>query len=338
MATKNGRDDRHARYPLQVREALMLRVLKNAFVGLALLFGALWCGLDPAEAACTGTAVHGGSAHACYAIAGGNFNANGVWSATSGGGTCTCTPTTGDDVVFDGNTPTGSYSINATESLNSFDASAAGAGVTISGVSGVTVTGNYFNLSSALNWTSTSPITFTGTATITPNGHTLASATFNGAAQTFTIAGPSWITSAATTLTAGTLDFSANNPTVSVGVLSSNNSNTRTLKCGTGGWSLTGATNAVWDYSTVTGLTQDTSCQTATFTLTNTLPSGERLLTLGGQTFGAIVINAPSVATFQVGFTGAATIGTLTLNTPLTVNFAQNSTVTIANSPNWSGT
>lgn len=95
-----------------------------------------------------------------------------------------------------------------------------------------------------------------GTKTITSNGKTMDfPVTFNGAGGTWQLADNMTVgATRTTTLTAGTLNI--NGKTLSTGLFSSSNSNTRTLAFGVGGITLTAATAVtMWDTGTVTGLT-----------------------------------------------------------------------------------
>jgi hypothetical protein len=111
--------------------------------------------------------------------------------------------------------------------------------------SGMTLTAS----GNALSFRATS-----GTQQITTNTKTLDfPITFNGVGGTFQLQDALTLGSArTTTFTAGTLDL--NNLTLTTGLFSSSNSNTRTIAFGTGNITCTG-TGTVWNSSTVTSLT-----------------------------------------------------------------------------------
>ena len=103
-----------------------------------------------------------------YWVTGGNGNTNSTtnWSASSGGASGASVPTAGFSAIFDGNSGTGTVTINAALAVHDFDASAAGA-LTFAGASGLTVGGQgtdttaaVFKLASGQTWSATSNITF----------------------------------------------------------------------------------------------------------------------------------------------------------------------------------
>lgn len=311
-------------------------MFKRALLFLAGPFIALFALMTPASAACTGTAVHGGSGHACYAILAGGWGTLGTWSATSGGLTCACTPTTGDDIVFDGNTPTGTYTDTAL-SLNSIDGSAAGSGVIVAGVGALTVTGNFFGLSSAMTWSATSTLAFTDTTTvnITTGGHTVGAPTFNGIGGDFIINDSlTTISSGTLTLTNGTLDCGTHTAPMSVGAFSSNNSNTRTLTGGSCAWTILAVAGS-WDFTTTTGLTCTCSGMSVSFA---GVPTGNETFNTGSQSFGAISVTPPaSPINSAFLITGSPTFASLSLSANTNISPANGSTITLTNAPTFSG-
>ena len=120
-----------------------------------------------------------------------------------------------------------------------------------------TIYGN-LTLSTGMSLTASgSAMTFgatSGTQQITTNGKTLDfSVTFNGVGGTFKLQDAMTVGSTrTTTLTNGTLDL--NNLTLTTGLFSSSNSNTRTIAFGTGNITCSG-TGTVWTTSTATNLT-----------------------------------------------------------------------------------
>jgi hypothetical protein len=131
--------------------------------------------------------------------------------------------------------------------------------------SGMTVVGGGLNL-----------ITFSGTSgtqTLTSNGVDLnRRLVIDGVGGTLQLVDALLIADSGITsdilLTNGT--FNANNQNVTVGQVSSNNSNTRVLTMGSGTWTITGSGN-VWNLATITGLTFNKNTANIKFTdTTNT--------------------------------------------------------------------
>lgn len=108
------------------------------------------------------------------------------------------------------------------------------------------------------------------------------------------------------TITNGT--FNANNFNVTVGSISSNNSNTRAITMGTGTWTLTNS-GTVWTTSTITGLTFSGANSTISMTDVSTTA---KTFAGGGLTFGAISITSDGSAGTTT-FTGANTFSGMTI-------------------------
>ena len=113
-------------------------------------------------------------------------------------------------------------------------------------------------LDSGMTWTSTTAThTFggSGVQTLTTNGVAIGSpVTINGTANTLSLADNCTIgDTRAVTLTNGTLDL--NNKTLSCGIFSSNNSNTRSIAFGIGNITLTGSGATIYTISISTNLT-----------------------------------------------------------------------------------
>jgi len=169
-------------------------------------------------------------------------------------------------------------------------------------------------------------IATSGTKTINTAGVTFDNPfTFNGVGGTFQLA--SALTSGATracTLTNGTLDL--NNFTLTTGLFSSNNSNTRVLAFGTGKIVLTGLNTTVYNAATGTGLTMT---GTRTIEVTGIGVGGETRTLSGSQTAaGGVAANA---ANFYIQ-AGADIISLGTANRVYgTLNFTGFSGSTLAN-------
>lgn len=186
---------------------------------------------------------------------------SGSWSATSGGALdATQFPLAQDTAVFPATTYPASGStttINASYNIGTIDMSLR--------------TSNTMTLATATNsplifgnWINGTGITLSGTSTLTFAGRTTQTITSSAIAftQPITINSPSGSvtlqdamtvgSTLTTTLTRGTLDLQSY--TLSTGLFSSSNSNTRTIAFGTGNISCSG-TGSVWTTSTATNLT-----------------------------------------------------------------------------------
>jgi hypothetical protein len=172
-------------------------------------------------------------------------------------------------------------------------------------------------------------ITFSSTATgntITTNGKTIDQAiTFNGVGGSWQLQDNLTVGSTRTvTLTNGTLDL--NNKTLSCGLFSSNNSNTRSIAFGTGNITLTGSSatifNGTGSSSTAIGFTgtPTVNCTYAGSTGTRTISGGSRTVLTESQVFnfnitaGSDTVSFPNANAYGnldfTGFTGALTTGT----------------------------
>jgi hypothetical protein len=133
----------------------------------------------------------------------------------------------------------------------------------------------------------------------------------------------------------GTLDFSANNPNITLSnAFSGTGTGTRTFNMGNGTWTINGTSGNLWDFSTVTGLTFNANSSSLVFGGT---PISGRTFVTGGRTYNSVSIS--SAASQQVSFTisGGPTIATLSLTAPGYFIFSAGTTVTITNAFNWAG-
>lgn len=322
-------------------------LLRLALVAVGLLFVS-----TAAEAACpvTSPAIHGGSGHACYAAAAGAWSSTSTWDGCTGGSgigctACTCVPATGDDIVFDTNSPNGSYTSEAI-SLNSFDASAVtGAqAITISAASAITITGLYANWGAVANITWSGPPTFTftntsGTAvTITDGGTSFGSWTFNGVGGNFVPQDALFATnvsSPAVTCTSGTLDFSVHNINANIGtfVISAG----CTFNGGTGTITETGASGNVINTST----SATVSASSTGVTIANASATGPRVFITGNKAWGAVNISGPASGpsySVYIEYTTAETFASLSIACPLSVGLTGGQTLTLTTgTPTFSG-
>ena len=183
------------------------------------------------------------------------------WSASSGGASGASVPTAADNVFFDANSNigTGAFTVtmaNTPRVCNDFTASGLDGAMTLAGGSiGLTVSGSLTFSATNFTRTYTGVTTFNATTTgktVTTNGVSfVANIVFNGVGGSWTL-GSALTATNTTTLTQGTLDLQSY--TLSTGVFSSSNANTRTIAFGTGNITCTG-TGTVWTTATATNLT-----------------------------------------------------------------------------------
>jgi hypothetical protein len=191
--------------------------------------------------------------------AGGNWNAT-AWATSSGGGVAdTNYPLPQDTAIIEntGLTAGNTITINGGWNIGTLDASTRTNAMTLASS---TTTPTFYG-----NFTYGSGVTPTGTGIYTFSNRS--TKTINSGGKTFTQpvtidapgGGIQLVTNdltlgstLTTTLTQGTLDL--NNLTLTTGLFSSNNSNTRTIAFGTGNITCTGA-GTVWNTATAIGLT-----------------------------------------------------------------------------------
>jgi hypothetical protein len=203
------------------------------------------------------------------------------WSASSGGASGASVPTASDSVIFD---QSSTYTVTLTDALTCLNFTVSAGTVTFSSTGTLAISGS-LSLVSATVWSATGTITFaatSGTNTITTNGVSIsAPITFDGVGGTFQLESALTLGSTRTcTLTNGTLNLSVY--TLTTGLFSSSNSNTRVLAFGTGKIVLTGASGTVWTNSVGTG-----------FTYTGT----SRIEALGPATSGTRTFNPSTAST-----------------------------------------
>ena len=256
----------------------------------------------------------------------------GSWSATSGGALdATQFPLAQDTAVFPAATYPASGStttINAGYQIGTIDMS-----LRTSNTMTLATTTNQVGIYG--NWINGTGITISGTGTIFFVGRTTQQIT--SSAKTFTqpitIISPSGSvtlqdalttgTGVATTLTSGTLDL--NNLTLTTGLFSSSNSNTRTIAFGTGNIICTG-TGTVWTTGTSAGLTTTgtqvvdvtSTGSTAITVFTGTLSEANSIsYNFTGGTYSLTFLSITSYSARNVNFTGYA--GTLGVTASVTI-------------------
>lgn len=234
------------------------------------------------------------------------------WSATSGGSGGASVPTSSDDVYFNSASNATGYTVTTATGIQCRDLNIAGPAsdnVTWANTNfGIDIYGNLITAGTGITWNLASgTFTFRATTpgkTVTTNGLTLAnSLIFDGVGGSWVLQ-DSYTTGAtrACTLTNGTLDL--NGKTLTVGLLNSNNSNTRTLAFGaTGQIYLTGNNATVVNMSSVTGLTVT---GTPVVNCTYSGATGTRTLTLGSLSETDSISFNITAGTDIVSLTGSA--------------------------------
>ena len=133
------------------------------------------------------------------------------------------------------------------------------------------------------------------------------------------------------------LDFSANNNSIAMTLFSGTGTGTRTLKMGSGTWSVTGS-GTFWTIATSTNLTLTPGASNLVFQVN--AAAGGTFNTASSLTYGHITINGNASTGGPFIFTSNAfTVGTLSISAPnfISIPVSPNS-LTITNAINWSGT
>lgn len=271
----------------------------------------------------------------CFGIATGNWGTAGTWSATSGGVTCVCTPTTGDNIVFDAGSNGKSFHVDAAYSIGNLTGSGAST-ATIDYNSGftVTLTGTTFTLLSSMTFTaasSTRVLSFnpaSGTLSVTTAGKTLGSIIVNGTAGTTVQLQDdmTYLSGGSFTVTQATFD--ANNHNLTGGLFSSSNANTRTITLGNGIHTFNLTAGTLWDTTTTTGLTMTANTATLLF---SAAANGLRGIVTGGLNFNGStfsLVNSATTVPASISITGAGTANLL-MTAPLRVTFGSSTTFTV---------
>lgn len=224
----------------------------------------------------------------------GNWNTTAHWSTTSGGSGGASIPTSSDNVIFDTNSHNDNYTVtlpsNVAAYCNDFTANNPTGKIATfvasdSAGSNLYVYGS-FSLGSGVSFSGMKYIYFKATSTgqtITTNGCKLS---FNSVI-TFDGVGGEWILQddidfniSSIYLLNGTLD--ANNKNITARSFDGSNSNTRTLKMGSGTWSFS-QSGTIWNLGTTTNLTFDKG--TSTIKFTGWLGDYTRIFKGGGLTY-----------------------------------------------------
>ena len=202
-------------------------------------------------------------------------------------------------------------------------------------------TGTWDNATNILSWasgTGGTPGTCAATGSIPKQATDIATFDANSGGGVVTVDSTmSGVTMAQITAGAftGTLDFSANNPSMTLTTaMSLTGTGARKFLLGTGTFTLTG-TATVYDLGTVTNL-DGTSNFAANFTLSATT-TGTRTFAGGGRTYGALTVSINTSRGFVV-LSGANTFSSISLAAGTSFVFPVSATTTITNAFTWMGT
>jgi hypothetical protein len=261
------------------------------------------------------------------------------WSLTSGGLGGEAVPTANDDVYFDAASGAVTITLSGARTCLSFNST--GFTGTVAGTGTLAVSGNAIYGGGA-TFTNTGTWTFnatSGTQQITTNGKTLDfPITQNGVGGTVQLQDNLTMGSTRTfTLTNGTLQL--NNLTLSTGLFSSSNSNTRSIAFGTGNITVTGNNAFILNISNATNFTYlgtpTVNCTYSGSTGTRTIAQGTGTTTESKAlnfyiSAGSDIISTASAGSYKTldftGFTGSLVsnnrtlFGNLVLSSGMTVS------------------
>lgn len=228
------------------------------------------------------------------------------WASSSGGTGGASVPTTADAVFFDGSS-TGTVTI-ATGNAGAASIDCTGFTGTITGTTAITVAGS-ITLVAGMTYSHTGTVTIAGTSTLTTAGKTFSGLTISGSGITVTLGDALNISTRTLTVTQGT--FNTANYSVTASVLSSSNSNTRTITFGSSTVTLSSTTTAL-NFNTTTNLTFNAN------TSQINISSVSGALNGGGQTFYNVSFTSTSLqgGISTASILGANTFNNLTFNAP----------------------
>jgi len=248
----------------------------------------------------------------------GNWSDTAHWSDSSNGAGGFSVPTATDDVYFDANSGVGTATVDVAASTKNLDFT--GYTGTFAGTAALNIAGS-LKMASGMTRTYTGAITFSATSTgntITLAGKTLGgSVTFNNSSGGWTLQDAFNVGTATITLTSGSLD--TNSQTITCGVFSSSNSNTRSLTLGSSLITCSTAWAAAWNFATVTGLTLNAG--TSQINLTGSSPT----FSGGGKTYNNVTLNSAGTVTISGAntFTNLTRIGTAVVTDQLSLGANQ---------------
>lgn len=231
----------------------------------------------------------------------GNWNSTntGNWSTTSGGSSGAGPPVAGDDVVFDGNSDSGTgftVTVVATgPTIRDLTVSGLDQAMVLAGTTTINIQGSISLPASNFTWSHTGAINLTGSAssrTILTNGVTI-----NGT-MTFNSSGSDWTLQSALTLgsndnfvvSAGTVDTASYN--VSCQNFNASNTTTRAVTLGTSTVTCTGSGANAFTIANSTNMTL--SAASSTIILTS---ASAKTFAGGGLTYGTVANNGAGAMT-----------------------------------------
>lgn len=133
----------------------------------------------------------------------------------------------------------------------------------------------------------------------------------------------------------GTLDFSANNNSVTLTAnagMNGTGSGTRTINLGNGTWTIS-ASSGTWNFSIVTGLTFNANSSTIILSATT---SSNRTFQGGGLTYNVVTF-AANASFGYITVSGPNTFATLNISAPNAIVWTNGTTQTITNAFTWTG-
>lgn len=281
----------------------------------------------------------------------GNWSDTTHWASTSGGAGGASVPSASFAVFFDGNSGSGTITVDATSTCQSLTCTGYTGTFDINGksfnIGNSTVTSSALTLSAGMTLAQTGggTITFTisqgGAGTVTTAGKGMPSCTFQSggtATGSWTFLDAFSTLGASNTITHSTGVLNTNGQTCSWGAFNGSTTTTRTLTLGSSAITITGTSSTAWNMGTNTALTMSANTAVVTLTgagagvsLNNQNMSGTSFVFNGGGTYTWAVNNATvnnltftstAVKTDAVNLsTGNFTVsGTLTCTGNSTVN------------------
>jgi hypothetical protein len=247
-----------------------------------------------------------------------NATAGTKWSTTSNGAGGAAVPTASDDVFLNGASGAVTVTISGTRvcrSLNctGFTGTLDGGGALNIG----TTSGGGLTLVSGMTMSHIGTISFVSTSShnVTTGGKTIQAMTVNGSGVTVTLQDALTLTGTMT-VTQGTLN--TNGQTCTIGALSSNNSNTRTISLGASTVTITSSSTNALTFATETNLTFTAGTSTVKLTGTATIDGNTRTfynVELGGT--GTVITAGAFTVSNNFILSGS---GSRLINSNITVN------------------
>lgn len=262
-------------------------------------------------------------------VTGAADNGSGACRITVGAGLATG-KVTGETVTVA--SVTGATGCNVTTTITAISSTTFDlVGTTFGGlyVSGGTVAGGTWNATNIGNWGTASGVG-SGAAVPTSADTVTFDAASGGGIVTVNFGGLITIQSLTCGAFTGTLDFAANDNSVTLNTatgFAGSGSGTRTINLGDGTWTLS-ASGANWTQTTVTGLTFNANGSTIAFTSTTL---NTKTFAGGGQTYNIVTVSAVSGASMgRLTVLGANTYASLIVGAGMAVQIPASVTQTIA--------